>query len=105
MTEALLRLAEPGAGFSATGSVQSGGVTVELDTAAGIDVAAERKRLTKDLATAQADIEAAERKLASPSFVERAPAEIVAKNRDRLAAAQDEARRLAERLSALPAGD
>jgi valyl-tRNA synthetase len=101
----LLRLAEPAASFSATGSVQSGGVTVELDTAAGIDVAAERKRLTKDLATAQADIEAAERKLASPSFVERAPAQIVAKNRDRLAAAREEARRLADRLAALPAGD
>src|SRR6202044_3987293 len=101
----LLRLAEPGGSFSATGSVQSAGVTVELDTAAGIDVAAERKRLTKDLATAQADIEAAERKLASPSFVERAPAEIVAKNRDRLAAAQQEASRLADRLATLPAGE
>jgi valyl-tRNA synthetase len=101
----LLRLTEAGEGFAPTGSVQSGGITVELDTAAGIDVAAERKRLTKDLATAQADIDAAERKLASPSFVERAPAEIVAKNRDRLAAAQQEALRLAERLAALPPAD
>jgi valyl-tRNA synthetase len=101
----LLRLTEPGASFAATGSVASGGVTVELDTAATIDVAAERRRLTKDLATAQADIEAAEKKLASPSFVERAPAQIVAKNRDRLAAAQQEAQRLTERLAALPAAD
>jgi valyl-tRNA synthetase len=76
---------------------------VELDTAAGLDVEAERKRLTKDLAAARADIDAAERKLASPSFVERAPAEIVAKNRDRLAAAQTEVARLTERLAALPA--
>jgi valyl-tRNA synthetase len=99
---ALLRLAEPGANFSETGSVESGGVTVALDTAATIDVAAERKRLTKDLATAAADIDAAERKLATPSFVERAPAEVVAKNRARLAAAQEEVRRLEERLAALP---
>ena len=77
---------------------------MELDTAATIDVAAERKRLTKDLATARADIAAAEKKLATPSFVERAPAEVVAKNRDRLAAAQAEAARLEERLAALPAG-
>jgi valyl-tRNA synthetase len=100
---ALLRLTEPGDSFTPTGSVEAGGVTVEVDTAAGIDVAAERRRLTKDLATAQADIEAVERKLASPSFVERAPAEIVAKNRDRLAAARAEADRLTERLAALPA--
>ena len=99
----LLRLAEPGDSFAATGSVQSAGVTVELDTAATIDVAAERKRLTKDLTTARADIAAAEKKLASPSFVERAPAEVVAKNRDRLATAQAETARLEERLAALPA--
>jgi valyl-tRNA synthetase len=77
-------------------------VTIDLDTAAGLDVAAERKRLAKDLAAAEADIEAALRKLSSQSFVERAPAEIVAKNRDRLAAAQAEAARLTERLAALP---
>ncbi|HXW44716.1 MAG TPA: valine--tRNA ligase [Streptosporangiaceae bacterium] len=101
----LLRLAEPGKEFTPTATVHWGSVTIELDTAAGLDIAAERKRLTKDLATAQADIEAARRKLASPSFVERAPAEIVAKNRDRLAAAEAEAGRLAERLAALPAGE
>jgi valyl-tRNA synthetase len=98
----LLRLAEPGPSFAATGSVESGGVTVALDTAATIDVAAERKRLTKDLATAAADVDAAERKLATPSFVERAPVEVVAKNRARLAVAQDEVRRLTERLEVLP---
>jgi valyl-tRNA synthetase len=101
----LLRLAEPGAGFTPTASVLAEAVTIELDTAASLDVEAERKRLTKDLAAARADIEAAERKLASPSFVQRAPAEIVAKNRDRLAAGQDEVRRLTEQIAALPAGD
>jgi valyl-tRNA synthetase len=102
---ALLRLGPPEEGFAPTGSVHAEGITVQLDTAAGIDVAAERKRLAKDLATAEADIEAAERKLASPAFVERAPAQIVAKSRDRLAAAQAEASRLAERLAALPGAD
>ena len=99
----LLRLAEPGREFAPTASLHAEGVTIELDTAAGLDVAAERKRLAKDLAAAEADIEAVERKLASASFVERAPAEIVAKNRDRLAAARSEVERLTGRLAALPA--
>jgi len=99
----LLRLAEPGPDFAPTASLHVEGVAIELDTAAGLDVAAERKRLAKDLAAATADIEAVERKLGSASFVERAPAEIVAKNRDRLAAARSEVERLTERLAALPA--
>ncbi len=100
---ALLRLAEPVEGFVPTASVQAEGVTVLLDTAAGLDVAAERKRLAKDLAAARADVAAAEQKLASPSFVDRAPAAIVQKSRDRLASAQDEVRRLTARLAELPA--
>jgi valyl-tRNA synthetase len=99
---ALLRLAAPGDAFAPTASVQACGVTVELDTAATIDVAAERRRLEKDLAAAQADAAATERKLATPSFVERAPAPVVAKSRDRLAAAQAEIARLTGRLATLP---
>ena len=98
----LLRLAEPADAFTPTGSVHAEGVTVELDTIAGLDVEAERKRLAKDLAAARAEIEAVERKLANPAFVDRAPADVVAKNRDRLAAAQHDAARLADRIAALP---
>src|SRR5262249_20683255 len=75
---ALLRLAEPGPEFSPTATLHAEDVTIELDTMAGLDVEAERKRLAKDLAAAQAEIEATERKLANASFVERAPAEVVA---------------------------
>ena len=100
----LLRLTEPGNGvaFSPNASVQAEGIMVEMDTSSGIDVAAERRRLEKDRATAVADAEATERKLANSSFVDRAPAEIVAKSRARLAAAQAEIARLDERLAALP---
>jgi valyl-tRNA synthetase len=97
----LLRLTEPGPGFEPTATVHAEGVHVELDTAAGLDVAAERARLAKALATATADVAATERKLANPSFVDRAPAEVVAKNRDRLAMAQREVARLTERIAAL----
>jgi valyl-tRNA synthetase len=46
----LLRLTAPGDGFTPTASLDAEGVTVELDTAATIDVAAERRRMEKDLA-------------------------------------------------------
>jgi len=100
---ALLRLSEPGADFSPTATLHAEDVTIELDTAARIDVEAERRRLAKDLAAAQAEIEGVQRKLATASFVERAPADVVAKNRARLAAAQQEVARLTERIAALPA--
>jgi valyl-tRNA synthetase len=98
----LLRLAEPDGEFTPTGTVHAEGVTVELNTAAGLDVEAERARLAKTLAATQAELEAVERKLANPSFVDRAPAEIVARSRERLATAQREIERLTERIAALP---
>ena len=99
---ALLRLTEPAAGFSPNASVQAEGVTIAMDTSAGIDLAAERRRLDKDLAAAQADADLAERKLSSQSFIDRAPAEVVAKSRNRLAAAQAEIARLQQRLAEFP---
>jgi valyl-tRNA synthetase len=98
----LLRLAVPGDGFAPTASVQAEGVTVRLDTAAAIDVGAERRRLEKDLAAARADAAATRRKLGTPSFVERAPEAVVARSRDRLATAETEIATLEQRLGALP---
>jgi valyl-tRNA synthetase len=105
---ALLRLTEPLAGaggFRPTATLHAEGVTIEVDTAAALDVAAERRRLAKDLGAARAEIEAMERKLANASFVERAPAAVVARNRDRLTAARHDVERLTERLAALPEPD
>ena len=98
----LLRLAVPAADFAPTASVQAEGITVQLDTAAAIDIGAERRRLEKDLSAARADAAATERRLATGSFVERAPEAVVARSRDRLAAAQAEIASLEERLAALP---
>jgi len=98
----LLRLTDPAGAFTPNASVEAETITVELDTSSGIDVVAERRRLEKDRAAAVADAQATERKLANASFVDKAPAEIVAKSRDRLAAAQAEIARLDERLAALP---
>ncbi|MFO7188858.1 MAG: valine--tRNA ligase [Pseudomonadota bacterium] len=50
-----------------------------------VDVAAERERLTKEIARLEAEIAKAQAKLANPNFVERAPAHVVAQEKERLA--------------------
>src|SRR2546423_10774311 len=81
----LLRLDPAADSFTASASVEVEGVTAELDVVGVIDVAAERRRMEKDLAAARAEAEQAQRKLANDSFLARAPADVVAKTRDRLA--------------------
>jgi valyl-tRNA synthetase len=97
----LLRLSPPGDGFAASASLSVEGTTVELDVAGAIDVAAERRRLEKDLAAARSEAEQAERKLANADFTAKAPAAVVAKTRDRLAAARADISRLENRLATL----
>jgi valyl-tRNA synthetase len=97
----LLRLDPPGDGFAASASLSVEGTTVELDVAGAIDVAAERRRLEKDLAAARDEAEQAERKLANADFTAKAPAPVVAKTRERLAAARADISRLQDRLATL----
>ena len=49
----------------------------------GGDKAAERERLGKEIAKLEKELEATERKLTNQSFVDRAPAEVVAEHRQR----------------------
>ena len=51
-----------------------------------IDLGAERTRLEKEIARLQQAVEATERKLANSSFVDRAPKEVVEREREKLAA-------------------
>ena len=53
-----------------------------------IDLAAERARLTKEIAAHASDMERTAKKLNNPDFVARAPEEVVEENRERLAEAQ-----------------
>jgi valyl-tRNA synthetase len=99
---ALLRLTPPEASFSATGSVQAEGVVIELDTSGAIDIDAERRRLEKDLAAAAEEVDRTRRKLGNAGFTAKAPADVIDKTRQRLAAAQQEAATLEARLAALP---
>jgi valyl-tRNA synthetase len=101
----LLRLTSPGDGFAPTASLDAQGVTVELDTAAAIDVAAERRRLEKDLAAARKDADQAERKLANDAFLAKAPGEVVDETRRRLEAARADIARISGRVAALSRGE
>jgi valyl-tRNA synthetase len=98
----LLRLIPPDAGFTPSAAIEAEGVTVELDTAGVIDVPAERRRMEKDLAAAAKEAGQARAKLANAGFTAKAPAEVVEKTRQRLAAAQQDISRISDRLARLP---
>jgi valyl-tRNA synthetase len=99
----LLRLTSPADGFVPTASLTTArGVLVEFDLSGAIDVVAERARLTKDYDAAHKEVAVNSEKLANDAFTGRAPEAIVAKVRDRLAAAQEDIRRLRAALDALP---
>jgi valyl-tRNA synthetase len=76
-------------------------VVVELDTSGTIDVAAERRRLEKDLAAAQKELASTAAKLANADFLAKAPEHVVGKIRDRQRVAQEEAERINTRLAGL----
>ena len=66
-----------------------------------IDVAAERRRMEKDLAAARSEAEQAARKLGNADFTAKAPAAVVAKTRQRLEAANADIARIEQRLAVL----
>ncbi len=66
-----------------------------------IDVAAEKERVGKELARIEGEIAKAEKKLATPSFVERAPAAVVGQEKERLASFVDLHAKLAAQLARL----
>jgi valyl-tRNA synthetase len=98
---ALLRLTAPEDGFAPSASLLAEGVTVELDLAGTVDVAAERKRLERDLAAAQKEAQSMTAKLGNEAFTAKAPAEVIEKSRARLAVAEADITRLESRLAAL----
>jgi valyl-tRNA synthetase len=91
--------------FTASASLEvglkGGIVVVELDTSGTIDVAAERRRLEKDLAAAQKELASTTAKLGNADFMAKAPEAVVVKQRERHRVARDEADRITARLAGL----
>ncbi|WP_406635678.1 valine--tRNA ligase [Amycolatopsis sp. WGS_07] len=103
----LVRLTEPEDGFSVSASLEvalaGGVVTVELDTSGTIDVAAERKRLEKDLGAARKELAQTEGKLGNEAFIAKAPEHVIEKIKVRRETAVSDISRIEARLAALPA--
>ncbi len=87
--------------FTPSASVEIGSMKVELDLSGTIDVAAERARLEKDLITAQKDMKTAEVKLSNEGFMAKAPANVVAEIKERMAATSADIERITAQLAAL----
>lgn len=102
---ALAWLTDPADGFNPSASVEvrlsRATVVVELDTSGTVDVAAERRRLEKDLAAAQKDLAQTTGKLGNAEFLAKAPDAVVEKIRARQQVAQEEVERITGRLAAL----
>jgi valyl-tRNA synthetase len=82
-------------------SVEIGDMKVELDLSGTVDVVAERARLEKDLITAQKDLKTAEVKLNNEGFMAKAPANVVAEIKERLAVTTADIERITAQLAAL----
>jgi valyl-tRNA synthetase len=102
---ALAWLTESDAEFSPTASVEvrlsPATVTIELDTSGTVDVAAERRRLEKDLAAAQKELAQTTDKLGNEAFVAKAPEAVVDKIKARRQLASEEVERISGRLAGL----
>ena len=101
---ALCRLAEPGPDFVPTGAPLqvTNEVAVAFDLSEAVDVGAERTRLAKDRAAAVKDRDLNAGKLGNAAFTDKAPEAVVAKVRERLAAAEADIDRIDAALAALP---
>lgn len=90
---------------AAAGSVPfvAGEATANLAIAEFIDIKAEEARLLKDIAAFDKTIEGVQRKLGNPDFVAKAPEEVIAENRERLADAQSGKAKLSAALERLKA--
>jgi len=99
--DAIRRLARASELRELTGDMPKGAAQAVLDEATIvlplegiIDLAAERARLDRDRGKAVKEVEQIARKLSNADFISRAPEDVVAENRDRLATAEAEVARL-----------
>ncbi|MEM7447206.1 MAG: valine--tRNA ligase [Myxococcota bacterium] len=68
-----------------------------------VDSERERERLGRELKRVEKDLAIVSKKLGNPSFIDRAPAEVVQKERTRLATLTEQRAKLSSAIAALPA--
>jgi valyl-tRNA synthetase len=81
------------------------GEVVALPLAGVVDLVAERARLAKEMAKADADIARVDAKLGNPNFVARAPEEVVEEEKEKREEALARKAKIAEALERLKASD
>jgi len=79
----------------------AGKATVYLPLGSAVDVAAERKRLQWELASAQNAIRGLEGRLSNQAFLDKAPEEVVDKERERLETLRERTDRIGALLAVL----
>ncbi len=82
-------------------SAVAGGVTIFLPMAGLVDIAKERERYTKELNQLEAEIQKLAGRIENPAFSQKAPPEIVAKERAKLEGFKEKAAKISERLKEL----
>src|SRR5262245_13819104 len=95
LSRSAVTIAEDGVRPSQSAHALAGDAEVYVHLAGVVDLAAERTRLSKEIDKAQKEIAFLEGKLGRADFVERAPAEVVERERTRLV----EQRQIREKLS------
>ena len=96
---ASLEVEAPGAQPPQAATWVGEGLQVFVPLAGLLDLGEERARLQKELARLQTDVAGLRRKLDNPSFVARAPAEVVEKDRARVAELEQRRSKLQENLN------
>jgi valyl-tRNA synthetase len=82
-------------------SAVAGGLTIFIPITGLVDVAKEKDRLTKELTQLEVELDKLQTRLTSPAFVSKAPAEVVAKEKEKLVSFKDKAAKIRERLEQL----
>lgn len=79
----------------------AGGVTIYIPMSGLVDVAKERERLTKEMGQLEVETAKLVARLESPAFTEKAPPQVVAREREKLKTFQDKIAKIKERLAEL----
>jgi valyl-tRNA synthetase len=93
-------LAEAEKPANSVGAV-AGGIQLYLELAGLIDLEAEKKRIEKEITESEKYIKGLEAKLGNKEFLENAPEEIIAKEKEKLEIAIEKIKKLKDQLNSL----